>query len=144
MAFAFGAGEFQAQQGEPCLRGRDHLAAGIAGLPNQAGPAATSPTLYDVNVPFEQDILPRAYAAKGDLDRAIAEYEKLLTFDPSSKDRRLKNPRYEYRLAKLLEKRGSAGDALAHYNKFLEYWKNADPDQPELVDAKARVQALTN
>ena len=40
MAFAFGAGELQPQQGEPCLRGRDHLAAGIAGLPNQAGQVA--------------------------------------------------------------------------------------------------------
>ena len=40
MAFAFGAGEFQPQQGEPCLSGRDHLAAGITGLPNQAGQVA--------------------------------------------------------------------------------------------------------
>jgi hypothetical protein len=40
MAFAFGAGELQSQQREPCLRGRDHLAAGIAGLPNQAGQVA--------------------------------------------------------------------------------------------------------
>ena len=40
MAFAFGAGELQSQQGEPCLSGRDHFAAGIAGLPNQAGQVA--------------------------------------------------------------------------------------------------------
>src|ERR1017187_74321 len=40
MAFAFGAGELQAQQGEPCLRGRDHPAPEIAGLSNQAGQVA--------------------------------------------------------------------------------------------------------
>ena len=36
MAFAFGTGELQSQQGEPCLRGGDHFAAGITGLPHQA------------------------------------------------------------------------------------------------------------
>ncbi|HEY5132257.1 MAG TPA: tetratricopeptide repeat protein, partial [Candidatus Krumholzibacteriaceae bacterium] len=101
-----------------------------------------SPALFYMNVPFMQDGLARAYAAKGDLDRAITEYKRLLTFDPTSKDRRLKNPRYEYRLAKLLEKRGASADALAHYMKFLEYLKNADADSPELIDAKARVVAL--
>jgi tetratricopeptide (TPR) repeat protein len=44
-------------------------------------PVGTSPMLYAINVPFDQDILPRAYAAKGDLDKAIAEYKKLLTCD---------------------------------------------------------------
>jgi tetratricopeptide (TPR) repeat protein/predicted Ser/Thr protein kinase len=105
-------------------------------------PYITDLDLYGVNYPFDQDILPRAYAAKGDLRRAISEYEKLLTFDPASKDRRLKNPRYEYRLAKLYEKRGDHAKALEHYEKFLRYWKDADPDLPELVDAKARVAEL--
>ena len=40
MAFAFGAGELQSEQGEPCLRGGDHLAPGIAGLPDQVGQVA--------------------------------------------------------------------------------------------------------
>jgi tetratricopeptide (TPR) repeat protein/TolB-like protein len=105
-------------------------------------PGGTGSNLYILNVPLDQDVLARAYAAKGDPLRAIAEYEKLLTFDPASKDRRLKNPRYEYRLAKLLEKEGSTTDALAHYETFLEYWKDADPGLPDLIDAKARAEAL--
>ncbi len=68
---------------------------------------SASPDLFYSNVPVSQDALARAYAAKGDLVRAIAEYRRLLTFDPTSKDRRLKNPRYEQRLAKLLEKQRS-------------------------------------
>ncbi len=40
MALAFGAGKLQPQQGEPGLRGRNHLATGIASLPNQAGQVA--------------------------------------------------------------------------------------------------------
>jgi tetratricopeptide (TPR) repeat protein len=96
----------------------------------------------NIDFPYDQDILPRAYAAKGDLRRAIAEYEKLITFDPASRDRRVRNPRYEYRLAKLLEQRGDAAKALEHYEKFLEYWKDADADRPELIDANARIAAL--
>ena len=101
-----------------------------------------SPELFYMNAPFMQDGLARAYAAKGDLDRAITEYKRLLAFDPVSKDRRLKSPRYEYRLAKLLEKRGSPTEALAHYRMFLQYSKDADAGLPELIDAKARVAAL--
>jgi len=101
-----------------------------------------SPELFYANVPLSQDVFPRAYAAKGDLDRAITEYKRLLAFDPVSKDRRLLNPRYEYRLAKLLEKRGRGSEALEHYERFLGYWKDADPDLPELIDAKARAAAL--
>jgi len=104
-------------------------------------PSAGPPMFY-VNVPFEQDVLPRAYAAKGDLDRAIAEYEKLLAFDPASKDRRLLHPRYEYRLAKLLERRGARAKALEHYERFLEYNREADPGIPEVTDAEARAAAL--
>jgi serine/threonine protein kinase/tetratricopeptide (TPR) repeat protein len=105
---------------------------------------SAGPELFYMNAPFTQDVLPRAYAAKGDLDRAIGEYKKLLSFDPVSKDRRLKNPRYEYRLAKLLEKSGNRAEAVDHYRMFLQYWKDADPGLPELIDAKARAAALGN
>ena len=103
---------------------------------------SASPELFYTNVPFTQDVLARAYAAKGDIDRAISEYKRLLSFDPVSKDRRLKNPRYEYRLAKLLEKKGKPAEALEHYRVFLRYWKDAEPGLPELIDAKARAAAL--
>ena len=103
---------------------------------------SNGPPLFYTNAPFAQDVLARAYEAKGDLDRAATEYKRLLAFDPASTDRRLKNPRYEYRLAKILEKNGRSAEAFEHYSKFLEYWKNADPDIPELIDAKARVAAL--
>jgi len=43
MVLAFGAGEFQPQQREPCLRGRNHLATGVTGLPDQAGQVAIHP-----------------------------------------------------------------------------------------------------
>jgi len=100
--------------------------------------------ICNYNFPCIRDILARSYDQAGDLDRAIAEYERLITFDPDSKDRRLINPQYHYRLAKLYEEQGKSGKAINEYRTFLELWKNADADMPQLMDARARYAKLTN
>ena len=94
------------------------------------------------NIPFVRDVVPRAFEKKGEPDSAIAEYEKLLRIDPSTKDRRLINPVYHYRVAKLYEQTGKVDRALIEYKKFLGLWKNADRDQPILIDAKKRYAKL--
>lgn len=99
-------------------------------------------SMANYNVPFLKDVLARAYQQKGELDKAIAEYERLITFDPKSKERFLVHPRYHYRLAKLYEEKGWSGKAIGQYERFLDIWKNADKDLPELVDAKARYKSL--
>jgi tetratricopeptide (TPR) repeat protein len=76
------------------------------------------------------------------LDRAIAEYERLITFDPDSRDRRLIHPKYHLELAKLYEEKDLSSKAIEQYEKFLELWKDADPGLVELENAKKRLASL--
>jgi len=94
------------------------------------------------NVPLFRDVLARAYLQNGELDKAVMEYEQLITFDPNSKDRRLIHPKYHYRLAKLYEQKGWEAKAIEHYEKFLDLWKDADPGIAELEDARERLAGL--
>ncbi|MFC1502571.1 tetratricopeptide repeat protein, partial [bacterium] len=98
--------------------------------------------LLSYNIPFIQDAMARAYHQNRNLNKAISEYEKLITFYPNSKDRHLIHPKYHYRLAKLYEEKDWKGKAIEQYQTFLDIWKDADEGLPELVDAKARFARL--
>ena len=92
--------------------------------------------------PFVRDFIPRAYLLEGEVDKAIAAYERLITFNPQSQDRRLVHPLNYYRLGKLYEQKGNIKKAKINYHKFLDLWKDADPGLPEVADAKKRLAAL--
>ena len=86
--------------------------------------------------------MARAYKQKGEIDKAIAEYERLITFDPNREDRCLIHPKYHYRLAKLYGQKGWKGKAIEHYEKFLSLWKDADAGIAEVKDARERLAGL--
>ena len=94
------------------------------------------------NLPFLKDVLARAYKQKGEIDKAIAEYDRLITFDPSSEERYLIHPKYYYRLAILYEQQGDTAKAIEHYEKFLDLWKDADSGIAEVEDARERLAGL--
>ena len=89
-----------------------------------------------------KDIAARLYVKQGDIDRAILEYERLTDPDPNKRGRCLINPTWRYELAKLYEQKGLKAKAIQQYERFLDIWKDADPDRPELIDAKKRLANL--
>ena len=96
------------------------------------------------NMPFLKEVLARAYICAGEVEKAIEEYERLTTTDPTKKkERRLIHPKYHYRLALLYEQRGMKERAVAEYTKFIDLWKNADKNLPEPKDARARLTKLS-
>jgi tetratricopeptide (TPR) repeat protein len=99
-------------------------------------------TIARINVPIFHDVLARAYRKKGELDKAIAEYERLMTFNTEDEDGRLIHPLYHYRLATLYEQKGWEGKAIDQYEKFLDLWKDADTGIAEVDDARERQAGL--
>ncbi len=51
---------------------------------------------------------------------------------------------YHYWLAKLYEQKEWKGKAIEHYEKFLDFWKDADPGFVEVEDARKRLALLKN
>jgi tetratricopeptide (TPR) repeat protein len=49
-----------------------------------------------------------------------------------------------YWLGQISEKQGKLDKAATHYRKFLELWKDSDPDNAELSDARGRFDLLSN
>ncbi|MCH6559742.1 tetratricopeptide repeat-containing protein, partial [candidate division KSB1 bacterium] len=45
-------------------------------------------------------------------------------------------------LGKIYEKKGDHQPAIKNYEKFLDLWKDADEDLPDLIDAKKRLAKL--
>ena len=84
-----------------------------------------------------------AYYRSGDLAKARAEFEKvpLLTAGMTSADLRAKS---FYWLGKIAEEQKDKARARENYGKFLDLWKDADPGQPEVDDAKARLAVLSS
>ena len=126
------------------LLAKDSVEEAIAVL-EKASPLGKPPFIQFIvvhNIPFLKDALALAYQKKGERDKAIAEYERLITLDPNREERTLIHPMYHYRLAKLYEEKGWEGKAKEHYEKFLDLWKDADPGIAEVEDAKKQLATL--
>ena len=92
-----------------------------------------------------RDGAARVAKARGDIAAAIQIYRSLLSGGAEQKWPRLFEPRYVLEIARLLEKSGERQAAAVEYQRFLEYWKAADRDRPEVSEARralARLRAL--
>lgn len=88
------------------------------------------PLSWDIDS-FE-DCLANAHLELGQVDEAIAEYERILRLNPNY-------PLAHYHLARAYERKGLTERALSSYERFLQVWKDADPDLPEVVAARERL-----
>jgi tetratricopeptide (TPR) repeat protein len=90
------------------------------------------------------DLLARVYAKKGDVGKAIVEYERLFKQDVVADVTYLVHPLYHYRLGFLYERSGEVAKAKAQFERFLDLWKDADPGFPEVEDAREKLAGLQN
>ena len=79
----------------------------------------------------------RIAVEQGRTAEAIAIYRRLVSAGPEQPWTAALEPRYVLALGRLLEKSGDRESARAEYRRFLEYWKNADANLPELAEAHA-------
>jgi serine/threonine protein kinase/Tfp pilus assembly protein PilF len=108
--------------GEPEIKMHLHMTDPVQSL------AANNPPL--------RDGLARVKKEQGDLDGAIEIYRKLLKPDIAAKFTSMFEPRYVLEIARLLDESGDTAGARAEYERFLNLLKNADPDLPELEEAR--------
>jgi eukaryotic-like serine/threonine-protein kinase len=89
--------------------------------------------------------LAQAYDLAGQSDSAVAVYERYLS-TPQLTSMGIDQwylASTQKRLGELYEAKGDRQNALSHYLKFVELWKDADPElQPRVAEVRARVARL--
>ena len=86
--------------------------------------------------------LASAYHKAGDLEKAKAEYEKIIALTTGRAFFGDIYAKSFYMLGEIAEQQGQKARAVEHYQKFLDLWRDADPGIPEIGDAKKRLAAL--
>lgn len=89
-------------------------------------PAWAEPEIFE-------NVLGDAYLALGRVDDAISEYERALRLFPGI-------ARARYHLAQAYQRKGEDQLARDQFRQFLELWKQADPDLPEVAEARRWAQ----
>jgi tetratricopeptide (TPR) repeat protein len=92
-----------------------------------------SPPTWDVDA--LEDCLANAYLELGRFDEAAAEYERILRLNPNY-------PLARFHLAQAYEQKGQTNEARAAYRLFLQTWKDADADIPEVITARKFIGEL--
>ena len=86
--------------------------------------------------------LAMAYNASGNIDKAQAEYERIVSSSSGRSDFGDVYALSFYELGKIYGQKGWKGKAIDHYEKFLDLWKDADPGIAEVDDARERLAGL--
>jgi GTP1/Obg family GTP-binding protein len=80
--------------------------------------------------------------ARGDIVGAIQEYRRLTTAGTAQKWMAMLEPRYVLEIARLLDQSGEKEAAKLEYERFLDLWKHADAELPELTEARRALERI--
>jgi serine/threonine protein kinase/tetratricopeptide (TPR) repeat protein len=86
--------------------------------------------------------LALALFRSGDLKKAQDQYERLISLTPGRVFYGDQYTKSFYMLGKIHEQQGNTAEAIEHYGKFLDLWKDADPGFAEVEDARERLAGL--
>lgn len=92
-----------------------------------------NPPTYDID--SMEDCLANAYLELGKFDEAISEYERILKLNPNY-------PLARFHLAQAFEQKDLQIEARRNYEIFLETWKDADSQIPEIQFARRKLQSV--
>jgi tetratricopeptide (TPR) repeat protein len=111
----------------------EHLGQAVALAPSM------QPGSWDLDI---NSALANAYFKSGEKEKALEQYRRFVS-NPMSK---FGNPYMYvvgfYETGRICRDLGRIDEARANYRKFLDLWKNADPEVPFIRDARAALAAL--
>jgi serine/threonine protein kinase/Tfp pilus assembly protein PilF len=90
------------------------------------------------------DSLASTYYKQRDFDKAREEYEKIISLTIGRLYYGDLYARSFYMLGKIYQEKGLEEKAKENYQKFLDIWKNADSEFPELRDARKHMSSLND
>jgi tetratricopeptide (TPR) repeat protein len=91
---------------------------------------------------FFIESLASAYIQLGNLENALAEYQRITALTTGRLPFGDVYAKSFYMLGRIYEQKGLKGKAIEHYEKFLDLWKDADPGIAEVEDAQKRLDGL--
>jgi tetratricopeptide (TPR) repeat protein len=86
--------------------------------------------------------LGRTHFKMREMDKAIEKYEKIQDLTLGRLDYGDIYAKSYYTLGTIYEQKDWKGKAIESYENFLDLWKDADPNIPEVEDAKVRLAGL--
>jgi serine/threonine protein kinase/tetratricopeptide (TPR) repeat protein len=92
-------------------------------------------TIWSLDRTYYLNALGEAYFKIGELNKAKEKFEDVFEINPNY-------AQTHYLLGQLYQKQGKKDKARGHLQKFVEIWKNADENLPQLIDAKRRLAGL--
>jgi tetratricopeptide (TPR) repeat protein len=86
--------------------------------------------------------LAAAYNKAGDLEKAQDQFKNITLLTTGRLFYGDIFAKSLYMLGKICQEKGQEEEAITHYARFIQLWENADPEIPELKDAKEHLNNL--